>query len=165
MTKTVSKKRSEKVREDLAYVRIVARTGRLPLRSASEEWINATTRRKVPGVALVFENGVCELHPVKDADAIAVFREWIEDGSDERILQLGVVEMKNDALLPPFPNWDTTKPENLPGIVDDLGLDVERCLRYELGKGKDARPKLVKALEVKLDTPVAEDEQSEPTLD
>lgn len=160
-----SKRRSEKIKEELAIVQICARTGRLPIVSDSEEWINPTTKRKIPGVVLEFgDNGVCELHPVRDAETIRVFREWIEEGVDERIAELGVMEVANDALLPPFPKWDTTKAENLPEMVEQLGLDVERCLRYELGKGDAARAKLVKALESKVDEPPVEDALSEPEM-
>lgn len=159
-------KRSEVVREELATVQIIARTGRLPIISETEEFIApGVAPRKIPGVVLEFGDvGVCELHPVKDAKTIKVFREWMEDGSDPRILQLGVMEVAKDALLPPFPKWDITKVEACVTAVETMGFDAERCLRYELGKGDAARGQLIKALEAKVDEPPAEDPLSEPIL-
>ena len=165
MTAKSTKKRSEKIKADLALVQITARTGRLPIVSESEEWINPTTKRTVPGIILEFEDGICTLHPVHDAETIKAFREWIEDGRDERIDQVGVMEIAKDALTPPFPRWNITNADKLPEMVEALGLDPELCLRYELQKPKgEQRPKLVKALEAKVDAPPVEDAMSEPEL-
>lgn len=164
MSKTAGKK-SEKIREQLNTVQVFARTGRLPLTSAYEDWINPTTKRKVPGVVLNFgDSGVCELDPVRDAVAIKALNEWLEDGTDERISELGVMIVQH-GLKPPFPKWDNTNPDKIPEMVGALGLDAAECLRYELAKGDDARKKLVKALEVLVDAVPEEDDLDEPVLD
>lgn len=143
-------------------MRVFARTGRLPLRSATKEWIAPGLPPKtIPGVVLVFENGECVLDPVKDKETITVLNEWLEDGSDPRIIELGVTIVDNASLLaPPFPKWDVTNEAKIPEMVSTLGLDVEKCLKYEAAKDRP-RKKLVKALEVLLDS---QDEQ-EPSAD
>jgi hypothetical protein len=163
---TASKTRSQKVREDLSLVQIVARTGRLPIISDSEEYIGpGIPPRKIPGVVLEFgDNGLCELHPIRNAREIEVFDEWFAEGTDPRIAELGVMVVEKDALVPPFPKWDTVKPEACLEAVENLGLDALHCLRYELQKGKDARSTLVKKLEIMVDAPPAEDPVAEPTL-
>jgi hypothetical protein len=165
MTGKPAPKRSQKIKDDLAVVRITARTGRLPLVSDDVEWINPTTKRVVPGVILEFgDDGVCELDPVRDAATIKLFREWMADGYDPRIVEQGVMEIAKDALLPPFPKWDSTAPETVVQMVDTLGLDPVHCLRYELQKGEAARSKIVKSLEAKVDAPPVEDALSEPEM-
>ena len=166
MSSTATKK-SQKIKADLACVRIVARTGRLPIVSDSEEYIGpGIPSRKIPGIVLEFgDNGVCELDPVRDAATIKAFDEWFAAGQDERIRDLGVMVMKPDALVPPFPKWDTTNERSCLERIDTLGLDVTHCLRYELQRGDEARPKLVKQLEVRVDEPVAEDADADPILD
>jgi hypothetical protein len=155
-------KKSAKIREELATVQIFARTGRLPIKVPYDEWINPTTKRTVPGVVLLFdERGLCELDPVRDAETIREFRAWMEDGTDFRIASLGVTEIK-DAIIPPFPKWDSSKPEVCIDAVETLGLDAEHCLRYELTKL--ARPKVVKSLEAAIDEPAADDPLAEPEL-
>ena len=154
-----------KIREELAQVQVFARTGRLPLESPWDEPIApGLPPRKHPGCVLLFEDGVCTLDPVKDAEKIKKFRAWMDEGTDPRISQLGIFEVKPDALTPPFPNWDSTNPDKLPEFIEALGLDVERCLRYELQKGDEARPKLVKHLEAKIDAEPEADADAEPTL-
>lgn len=162
---TKGKTKSKKIREDLAVVRITARTGRLPIVSDDVEWINPTTKRVVPGIVLEFGNeGVCELDPQHDADTIKAVREWLNDGRDPRIAEQGVFEVAADALLPPFPNWDTTEDSKVVEMADTLGYDPEMCLRYELGRGDKARPKVVKALEARVDAEPEIDADAEPQL-
>lgn len=157
--------KAKKIREELATVQVFARTGRLPLESPWDEPIApGLPPRKHPGVVLLFEDGICTLDPVKDADKIKKVGEWLEDGTDSRISQLGVFIVKPNALTPPFPKWDSTNGDKLPEMVEALGLDVERCLRYELQKGDEARPKLVKFLESKLDAEPVADVDAEPEL-
>lgn len=167
MASTTTKKKSEQIKEDLAFVRIVARTGRLPIISDSEEYIGpGIPPRKIPGVTLEFgDNGVCELDPIRDAATIKAFDEWMAEGTDPRIVDLGVMVMARDALVPPFPKWDSTNDRTCLEMIETLGLDVTHCLRYELQRGSDARPKLVKQLEAKVDEPVAEDADADPILD
>jgi hypothetical protein len=158
-------KPSEKIRETLSAVQVFARTGRLPLVSADEEWVNPRTKKRVDGIVLRFgDNGVCTLDPSKDRDTIDFLNDWLADGTDPRIGDLGVMLVAPDAIAPPFPAWDNTNETKLPQMVVDLGLDVERCLRYELAKD-EPRKKLVKFLESKLDEPVVEDADAEPSLD
>ena len=166
MSKTAGKAKSTRIKEDLAKVRITARVGRLPIVSDSEKFLApGVPLEKVPGVVLEFGNeGVCELDPVHDAKTIKVFREWIEDGRDERIAECGVLEIAADALLPPFPAWDVTDAGKCVEMVGVLGLDPEHALRYELGKGDEARSKVVKALEARVDTPEEVDPLEEPEL-
>lgn len=165
MAKATSKSKSKKIREDLAVVRITAKTGRLPIISDDVEWINPTTKRVVPGVVLEFgNNGVCELDPVHDAETIKVVREWLAEGRDPRIVEQGVFEVAGDALLAPFPKWDTTEAGKVVEMVDTLGYDPEMCLRYELSRGDDARQKVVKALELRVDAEPEIDADAEPQL-
>lgn len=157
--------KAAKIREELATVQIFARTGRLPIESPWDEPIApGLPPRKHPGVVLLFNEGICTLDPVKDAATIKRFREWMEDGTDPRILQLGVFEVAPNALTPPVPAWDNTNADKLPELIEAAGLDVERCLRYELQKGDEARPKLVKYLEAKLDADPEPEAGAEPTL-
>ena len=165
MTAT-SGKRSEAVKRELETVRVFARTGRLPLQSATKEWIAPGLPPKtIPGIVLHFENGECVLDPKRDKVTIDALNEWLADGVDPRIVELGVVLVNNSKLLaPPFPNWDVTNEAKIPEMVEALGLDVERCLKYELAKD-EPRKKLVKALEVLLDAEPVEDASDEPVLD
>jgi hypothetical protein len=160
-------KRSAEIKRDLEVVRVFARTGRLPIQSATKEWIAPGLPPKtIPGIVLVFENGECVLDPVTQQREIVALREWLAEGTDPRIVELGVQVVNNAKLLaPPFPKWDVTNEAKIPELVETMGLDVERCLKYELAREKP-RVKLVKALEVKLDTStdeVAVDD--EPVLD
>jgi hypothetical protein len=165
MSAKSTEKKSEKIKEELASVQVFARTGRLPIVSEWEEFLAPGVKPRVhPGVVLHFEDGICTLDPKRHADVIAAFQEWLEEGSDPRIAELGLFVVAKDALTPPFPKWDALKPEACLETVDTLGLDPERCLRYELQKGKDARAKLVKQLEAKVDAPPVEDPMSEPSL-
>ena len=159
-------KRSELVRQELSTVRVFARTGRLPLKSATKEWIAPGLPPKViPGVSLFFENGECVLDPVRNKAEIDELKAWLAEGSDPRIVELGVTIVENAKLLaPPFPAWDVTNESKIPEMVETLGLDVERCLKYEASKDKP-RAKLVKALEVLLDREPVEDSGDEPVLD
>lgn len=160
-----AKAKAEKIREELAQVQVFARTGRLPLESPWDEPIApGLPPKKHPGVVLLFDDGVCTLDPVRDVATIKKFREWMAEGTDPRISQLGVIEVANNAVTPPFAKWDAINEGRCIEVVDELGLDVERCLRYELGKGRDARAKLVKALEAKLDADPVADEDAEPVV-
>lgn len=159
-----NKSKSQKIKEAIATVQVFARTGRLPIVSDTEEFVApGYPLKKVPGIVLDFVDGVCELDPARDADTIKAFREWMADGTDPRIAELGVMEIAKDALVPPFPKWDSIKPEACIEAVDQLGLDVEHCLRYELQKD-EPRTKLVKQLEAKVDEPAVEDADAEPVL-
>jgi hypothetical protein len=156
--------KAAKIREDLAQVQVFARTGRLPLQSPWDEPIApGLPPKRHPGVVLLFNEGVCTLDPKRDAETIKCFREWLAEGTDPRILQLGVTEIKPDALTPPVPAWDVTNADKLPEMVELTGLDVERCLRYELQKD-EPRAKLVKWLEAKVDAEPVADPDAEPTL-
>jgi hypothetical protein len=153
-----------KIREDLAQVQVFARTGRLPIVSPHNEYIGpGIPPIKHEGCVLLFTDGVCTLDPKRDAAKIKQFREWLAEGTDPRIVQLGVVEIRPDALTPPVPAWDVTNPDKLPELVELTGLDVERCLRYELQKD-EPRAKLVKWLEARLDAEPEADPDSEPVL-
>jgi hypothetical protein len=158
--------KAAKIREELAQVQIFARTGRLPIESPWDEPIApGLPPKRHPGVVLIFDDGVCTLDPVRDAATIKKVRAWLDEGTDSRILQLGVMEVAPDAITPPFAKWDAINEGRCIETVDELGLDVEKCLRYELGKGEDARPKLIKALEAKIDEPAVEDDTADPVLD
>lgn len=159
-------KRSDNIKKELDTVRVFARTGRLPLQSATQEWVApGLPPKKIPGIVLVFENGECVLDPVKQKREVNALTEWLAEGDDPRIVELGVQIVNNAKLLaPPFPKWDVTNEAKLPEMVDAMGLDVEKCLRYELAKDKP-RTKLVKALEVKLDAAPVEPADDEPVLD
>jgi len=163
---TAKTKRSDDIKKELDTVRVFARTGRLPLQSATKEWIAPGLPPKtIPGIVLVFDNGECVLDPAKNQREITALKEWLDEGDDPRIVELGVQIVNNSKLLaPPFPNWDVTNETRLPEIVETMGLDVEKCLKYELAKDKP-RVKLVKALEVKLDEVAADPVDDEPVLD
>lgn len=163
---TSKSKRSEEIKKEMDTVRVFARTGRLPLESATKEWIApGLPPKNIPGISLVFENGECVLDPVRNQREIKALTAWLDAGEDPRIVELGVQLVNNAKLLaPPFPKWDVTNEAKLPEIVDTMGLDVERCLKYELAREKP-RAKLVKALEVKLDATPDEPADDEPVLD
>ena len=165
MTVTTGK-RSEQVKQEMEVVRVFARTGRLPLQSATKEWVAPGLPPKtIPGIVLTFENGECALDPKRDKVTIDALNKWLAEGTDPRIVELGVTIVNNAAMLtPPFPKWDTTNESKLPEMVTALGLDVERCLKYELAKD-DPRKKLVRALEVLLDSEPVADGDDEPVID
>lgn len=163
--KTTGTSKAAKIREELARVQVFARTGRLPLESPWDEPIApGLPPKRHPGVVLVPQDGICTLDPVKDAETIKKVQAWLEDGSDPRIAQLGVFIVKPDAIAPPFAKWDDLNEGRCIEAVGELGLDVERCLKYELGKGGTARTKLVKWLEAQVDAEPVADTDAEPEL-
>lgn len=158
-------KKSEKVKKDLAAVQVFSRVGRIPLVTEWDEYIGpGIPPKRHQGVALEFgPDGVCDLDPVRDAEKIRLFREWLEDGTDPRIVECGVVEIAT-SVVPPFPKWDVTTAGKLPEMVEALGLDPEHCLKYELTRADGPRKAVVKALEDLVDQPVSEEAQDEPVL-
>lgn len=163
---TSKTKRSDEIKKEMETIRVFARTGRLPIQSATKEWIApGLPPKNIPGICLVFDNGECVLDPVRNRREIDALKEWLAEGDDPRIVELGVQLVNNAKLLaPPFPKWDVTNEAKLPELVDAMGLDIERCLKYELAREKP-RAKLVKALEAKLDEVPVEPSDDEPVLD
>ena len=157
-------------------VRIAMKIGKLVIDSSQTEWINPTTKKTIPGIALVMSEdaggaplGYAELNLAKKADQEVYkrFKEWIAEDSDERIHELGVREMVVGEYRRPFPWWDTTAADTLLNQVIDgveslpnIGerkLLVEQCVGYE--KQNKARKVLVnKLMDIDLDVTAVGDE-------
>jgi hypothetical protein len=138
-------------------VYFAAKTGVLPIESASYDWVNPTTKVTKPGLVLHFgEKGVTRgydpNHP-EDARVIQGVREWIAEGRDPRIAQLKVREITpNNA--PPFGAWDDTSARAIQALVMDGVIELRKAVVYEESKGDAARQDVLDVLYDAIEHPV-----------
>lgn len=165
MSKTKAK--SKTIRKEVGTVTVMATCGHLPLVSETVEWINPNTSIPVPEIALDFgDSGVVTLDPERPEHKkiLDVFHPWYEAGEDPRIEQHAVRIVPPAKFAIPYPAWDGHTVEKCLESVTDHGYDPELCLRYELQKD-EPREELVEGLEKLIDSPVAEDPLSVPSID
>lgn len=164
----VATTKSKAIKDEATRVTVVGTCGNLPLVPDDTVWINSTTPKKVPGVRLVLgDNGCAVLDPARAEDKLVLdaLLPLLEDGTDDRIEFHHIQIVPAARMQSPYPTWDTHTISKCIERVEELGLNPERCLRYELQKGDKARKTLVTELEAMVDAPVDEDPLSVPTLD
>lgn len=146
---------------------IFMNTGRLTIDSARFEWINPTTKVKHPGMVLELgPNGYVELDLRKSEDQklYARFKEWIEEGTDSRIVQHNVYELTEGQVRAPFAWWTTAKEADLVkdvyrsiesmGSTSEKEAFIEQCVLFEQQQEKPRKKLVDKLLSVEVDAPV-----------
>lgn len=131
-------------------VKIAMKVGRLTLTPANTEWLDSRRKIKHPGVVLHMKDvenggtGYAELDLSKPADKkiYDAVVEWIEDGDDPRIRELGIKILGKDSVPAPLAWWDTAHWKSLLSDVtggirvmpspEQRRAYVESCVKYEL---------------------------------
>jgi hypothetical protein len=150
-------------------VKVAMKVGRLTLDPAVTEWLDARRKVKHKGIVLHMKDvesggaGYAELDLSRPEDkkVYDTLMEWLEDGTDPRIRDLGIRVLSGDSVPAPLVWWDTAHWKSLLSDVskgirimpdaEQRKRFVESCVRYEMQRDEPRQGLIDGLLAIELD--------------